>query len=406
MKAQLDPDFMHSAFDKVDNWRNFEYDKRILDALASLFHLKAPVTAVYKNHDKLFVSYNVQAEDRIKSQIKLGKNFLITGSVDDLLNFYLLMNVDFIDFIASQCRYEWLKLYQIYQEVNENVSFIEFKQEYIKTKKDLPQNLSKLEDFVALYKKLSSLSQKPFVDLIEQKNKSLKDVNKISDKKIKEKSLEELELSFIQKEKELLFKVASNYKDFYIIKEYMELVSSLKVDKTEFRELLFRPMQDCFKASYFIKQGYKIDDVIILDNKDDVHADTNVVDHFPLLKSFDYVGVSRLACGYCHEYLNQKTAFHRGTHGVIDPQWKMNLSSPQEEDFKESISAKAKKLDKGEEPLQHRKLSFDFFEKDIPFSEGKTLCKLKCDLLGSHNYDISDEYGYYIFTGDGYEQIG
>ena len=404
MKVQLDQDSLYSAFNKVDNWRDFGYSTRILDAFASLFHLKAPVTAVYKFQGKLFLSYNTQAEERIKSQVKLCNIFLKEGSVNDLLNFYLLMNTDFIDLIVNQCKCEWQKLYN--KECKTGLNFKQFKEQYIKENKLLPESLFKLENFIASYKKVSSLSEKPFVELIIQKNNQIKEANKISNIQAKEDFLKKSELSFIKEEEKLLISVAKDYKNFYIINDYIDLVLNLGIDKTEFKELLIHPLQDCHKIFYLMKNGYTVDDVVILDNKAGVHADINVVDNFPLIEKFDYLGVSRLACGYCHEYLDKKGVPHRGSHGIIDPNWKMNLSSPQEEPFKIIVQSKSKKLEKEHEPIQHRRLSYDFFEKDIQLDEKNTLCKLKCDLLGSHNYDVADEYGYYVFTGEGYIQIG
>ena len=144
---------------------------------------------------------------------------------------------------------------------------------------------------------------------------------------------------------------------------------------------------------------------MVLDNPNNIHADTNIIDYFKSSKYLDknYVGVSKLCCGYCHKYLEEAGYKHRGTHGVCDEKWKM--SSPLEEKFKNS-AIKIQEFDQNNQPIQYRKLSYDYFEKDIPFNEEKTLCKLKCDLLGSHNYDVADEYGYYVFTGEGYEQIG
>jgi len=378
-KNELDPNFLYSIVGLEDNWQKFDYNERILDAFANLFHFKAPVTAVHKYQDNLCVSYNTQPEEYMKIQAKLGKYILASGSADNLLTFYLLLNIDFLDFIEGQCRYEWQQLHKI---SNSTMNFKSFKKKCIEEKSH-PTSLLELEDFMSLIKETKAVLQLSISNFCSKKEESFKQVSKIQDKIQKALKVQEFNNTFDEIENDCLLKLFDELKKCSnVVSAYENILFSIKIDKTEFRELLFHPIQDCFKASYFIKQGYKINDIIILDNKDNVHADTNVVDHFPLVKSFDYIGVSRLACGYCHEYLNQKIAFHRGTHGIIDPQWKMNLSSPQEEDFKESISAKAKKLDKGEEPLQHRRLSFDSFEEKIP-----ELWKLK-EKLGFIKQDL------------------
>lgn len=173
-------------------------------------------------------------------------------------------------------------------------------------------------------------------------------------------------------EYEALFKT----KKYNIQPVYSELVGhSSKIINVELKELLIRPLQDCFKIKDYISKGYSIDKFILIDNKNGVHADINIADNFPLTKP-DYVGVSRLACGYCHDYLSKKEILHRGTHGIIDPKWKMNLPSPEEEDFKENILKHTQEVEKGSEPIQHRRLSFDYFEKDILIGNDQTLCRV------------------------------
>jgi hypothetical protein len=388
----LDYDGLYSIAKSQDNWQKFDYNQRILDAFASLFHFKAPVTAVHKYKDILCVSYNTQAEEYMKLQSKLGMCILKSGIIDELLAFYLLLNIDFLDFIESQCKYEWQ---QLHKSSNGELNFKNFKIECIKTKK-VPTFLSKLEDFVSLIKETKTALQLPISDFCSTKEKKLKVTSKIQDKGQKLLMLESLNNELDQPEKNCLEKSYQQLtnKNKNVIGAYKDILLNLKIDKTEFKELFFHPLQDCYKISHSIQLGYKVNDIIILDNKNGVHADTNVVDHFSLQNSFDYIGVSRLACGYCHEYLDKKHAFHRGTHGVIDPQWKMNLSGPQEDDFKEGISNKTQKLGKGEEPFQHRRLSLDkSIEQDIFLEENFSLFNLKekLDLIGEvHSIDIPE----------------
>jgi len=364
--GMFDYDSLYSIAESQDNWQKFDYSKRVLDAFASLFHFKAPVTAVHKYKDNLCVSYNTQAEEYMKLQSKLGMYILKSGKIDGLLAFYLLLNIDFIDFIESQCKYEWQQLHSLHKLNSGELNFKNFKIDCIKNNK-IPSFLSQLEDFLSLIKDSKTALQLPINNFCLAKEEKLKEANKIQDKNKKLLMLENLNNEFDQDKiyclEESFQQLTENSKS--VTNTYKGILLNLKIDKTEFKELFFRPLQDCYKISYFIQLGYEVNDVIILDNKNSIHADTNVVDHFSLEDSFGYIGVSRLACGYCHEYLDKKHVPHRGSHGVIDPQWKMNLSGPQEDDFKGSIFSKAQKLEKGKEPFQHRRLSFDDFEKKI-----------------------------------------
>ena len=64
-----------------------------------------------------------------------------------------------------------------------------------------------------------------------------------------------------------------------------------------------------------------IEDIIILPNP----AETNIVDNFPNnieLIDKQYIGASRLCCGYCHKYLDDNNYQHRGKHGICDKKWR------------------------------------------------------------------------------------
>lgn len=327
-KSEINLGDLYYSFKRIDNWENISYDKRVLDALTSLFHFKGTVTAGYYCDNVLYISYNEHIDpvkdNLMTNRIKLFSNENIKKySVENLLSVYLLLNIDFFELILSCFKYE----------------------------KALIQNQSKKD--TSIY------------DLFAECGNVIKTLKKDLDTSLAKGSIIEF----------------NNYKGINVV--YDKLIWNIvQIEQNdEIKQQLFRPLQDCLKVKYYLNDSsYSINKVIILDNKDNVHADTNVVDHFPLLKSFDYVGVSRLACGYCHEYLNKKDALHRGTHGVIDSGWKMNLSSPQEEPFKNIVQSKAKKLEKGQNIFQWRKLSFDSFEQKIPVSSEKTLWDLKVDL--------------------------
>ncbi|XVN40510.1 MAG: hypothetical protein RCO49_06840 [Rickettsia endosymbiont of Argas persicus] len=96
------PDFI--AFPKQDNWQNFDYNCRILDALASLLHFKSACGGMFKHKDNLYLSYNKQvntSEKLIIAQVNQMRDFIYNGSAEQLLTLYLLLNIDYIEFIKN-----------------------------------------------------------------------------------------------------------------------------------------------------------------------------------------------------------------------------------------------------------------------------------------------------------------
>ena len=95
----------------------------------------------------------------------------------------------------------------------------------------------------------------------------------------------------------------------------------------------------------------------------------------------NYIGVSKLCCGYCHKYLEDNHYQHRGTHGVCDDKWsipwnKVNEKSPIENNFKNSVEP-IEEFNQLNPPQQHRRLSIDNFEKEININKEDTLWKFK-----------------------------
>jgi hypothetical protein len=46
------------AYQYQDNWNNFDYNFRYLDALASLLHVQSDVAATIEYENKIYLSYN------------------------------------------------------------------------------------------------------------------------------------------------------------------------------------------------------------------------------------------------------------------------------------------------------------------------------------------------------------
>ena len=163
-----------------------------------------------------------------------------------------------------------------------------------------------------------------------------------------------------------------------VIKLYKSILTDYNNDVKEYLDRFLRPIQDSYKLHSYFNDFDNIQDITILPNPHAVHADVNVVACFQndaKLVDKPYIGVSKLCCGYCHKYLDDYEFLHRGTHGVCDDQWgapwfTKEGKSPLEDTFKESVKPE-KIFDIKDAPPQHRKLSFDNFEKDIKLSGDK-----------------------------------
>jgi len=162
------------------------------------------------------------------------------------------------------------------------------------------------------------------------------------------------------------------------LKKYTQLAHSTKAKDIEIKELLLRPLQDVNKVLHKTLNEYRIENYVVLDNKENLHAEYNISLYFPKVGLVDsyYIGVSKLSCGFCHTYLKLQGYEIRGTHGVCAPnKWRMNLS-PQSKDFKDQILLGLSEIEDEDAPLQYRRLSIDSFER----KELQELYQLKRDL--------------------------
>ena len=77
-KSEINLGDLYYSFKRIDNWENISYDKRVLDALTSLFHFKGTVTAGYYCDNVLYISYNEHIDpvkdNLMTNRIKLFSN--------------------------------------------------------------------------------------------------------------------------------------------------------------------------------------------------------------------------------------------------------------------------------------------------------------------------------------------
>jgi hypothetical protein len=290
------------AYQYQDNWKNFDYGFRYLDALASLLHVQTDVDATIEYEDNVYLSYNSTLTNQNKKYVNFIQNVLTNLKdyvPDHILGIYLTFNMDFIELVK-------------------------------KTRNHIDGDGRKLiETFVKSYKETNGVLEK-----------NLKHAQKVE-------NLDKFTHDIVLKYKSILLYLSENKFNYHL-------------------NTFLRPLQDSYKLYDFLVKSYMYKDLVVLENPNNLHADSNIIDYFKNSKYLDknYVGVSKLCCGYCHKYLEEAGYKHRGTHGVCDDKWKMN--SPLEIKFKSSAK-KILEFDQDNPPPQHRRLSFDEeIESEIP----------------------------------------
>lgn len=324
-----------SSSPKLDNWRHISYQDRILDALANLFCVFTDCAAVVQYKGTLYLSFNAQVFSKDLARVNHEIKAITTC-------------------IHTGSIEQLLSLHLLL-----NSNFMEFVKNQIRHEAPGPlkDSLSQLKAiYTSLKPKLQSSAQSDCFnpdDYLAVHN-AYRDVL--------------LQLLHQQKAKDVV-------------------------------EQLLRPLQDVVKVYHCTNgEDFAFQDVKILDNKDGAHAEYNITMHFPLTKYLEssYIGISKLCCGFCHEYLSAMGYHHRGTHGWCDQKWK--LLSPQDREFKEQLYKKYH-AHPANPPEQRSDLSDDEFEGDmaLPMSTtpspiiGWSLAYLKT-ALGLPVYSVYDDH--------------
>ena len=148
-------------------------------------------------------------------------------------------------------------------------------------------------------------------------------------------------------------------------------------------------MQDVEKLVHYISIHNITVDVIIIDNPESAHAETNLAAAFPKLGGDTYIGIAKLCCGACDSFLDAVFHYqHRGTHGLVD-QW--NAPLIQFKSVLDELKQKSKKFDqkilRDHYITQDRDLSDDesFNPEDFLFNDTQFAFqqyKNECELYG------------------------
>jgi hypothetical protein len=253
------------AYEREDNWRDFGYDKRYLDALGSVFLVNGnnnKVATVHRVKDKFFLSYNRNAS---KEDIKVLQNivgFINNNNDKSLLIYHLAYNeIDFHGVISS-----YINRYTVADEIKQKAMF--------------------------------------FIKTVQQfKKKSTNDINNITN----------------QYFTLLTILSASNNLDLDPLKvEFSKIIIRPLQDVRKLLHYLHN--NDNTPINYEL---VKLTHPLSSGNKPlNLHSDVNVVREFPCPQEGDYIGVSRLCCAPCHTVVSQHKYDHRGTHGIVFQDWK------------------------------------------------------------------------------------
>ena len=306
-----------------DNYNQFSYSYRYLDAMASLIHIQTDVDAVVEHDNKIYVSYNSTVKKLEYNH--QGKKYSL--SAEKYKNFML-------DLLQNLEQYPKDYLLGIYLSFN--------------------------VDFLSLVKKSKNHVDDNCVELIKN-------------------FLSEHDNFYFVNREESIPKIVDCYKS---ILEYLSIFDDKHLST------FIRPIQDSYKLYEYLTDSDRnkdITDLVILENVNSSHADSNIANYFTDGQYLDknYIGVSKLCCGYCHKYLEDKHYQHRGTHGVCDDKWsipwnKVNEKSPIENNFKNSVEP-IEEFNQLNPPQQHKRLSFDKNLELQKIDNENTLCNIKAN---------------------------
>lgn len=296
------------AFSEEDNWSKFGYDLRYLDAIASFFHFATPCAAAIEYKDKIYISYNSTLSEKPYSKLL------------DICNLTLIRIANMKDTPEKKAQDSILGLYLL------NFGFSEFARKGADKCKKCPETHESksaqiLEGFELIRTSVLSMLGK----------ESDPDIPSITKK---------------------------------LINQYFKILECVDSDTNlaPHEESYLRPLQDSLKLHYCITSGIiPYEEITILKNPHGLHAEYNISTHFPFIELLDknYIGVSKLCCGYCHAYLSGAGYEHRGTHGMCD-KW---IPLPgQGERIKELVDKETWQRGK---PNQQKRLSWDEFEAEI-----------------------------------------
>lgn len=399
-----------------DNWHDFTYDQRYLDALAAIFHVQGKCAAIVPYNDKFYLSYNETSYTIDKKGIKKeGSAFKIKKLIEENLNLqdiesllflYLSYNKNFTLTISEE-NLEQLynvpeglqnQLKHIYDMIIENTQKLiddttvqplinNLLQQKVKIEEDIFKAKS---EFNTLKEEILEQSNvlKHAIQGIQSKN-SGKERQVFDPNKLKYLDIEDTSLT--EGKKYPAYKYREIISSYFQLKELIPKLKNFSETESDgFLNLVknfIRPLQDIEKLVHYVSEHYITVAVEIIDNPNSAHAETNLAAAFPKLGEDTYIGIAKLCCGACDSVLDAVFHYqHRGTHGLVD---KWNAPLIQFQSVLDELKQKSKKFDqkilRDNYTTQDRDLSDDesFYPEDFifnntqfAFQQYKNECKL------------------------------
>lgn len=319
---------MRIYFERQDNWKSFTYDQRYLDSLASILQVQGKCAAVtyVPEKGKYWLSYN---ENKAAKTDKIVKRLvdLIISAKDNVESEKLLVGL----YLASNYYYG----YSLDDMRPSMDKFLD----------------SKAENYNAFIKYINHLiTQNP-------RDPSRKDLisyrNRYFNQKGQETLLQKLHEQYDNKKESSWFKDLTQeyYKILNLIQTLPPLRPSPLLTLPD-KSFIFTPETDVKKLVFYLRQkNISTIDYEILNNDPKYHAEVNIKVKLDTLQNkqiknkpeittginlevlkqvkdatsgiadqdSNYIGISKLCCAVCHDYLGDKTLDHRGTHGIFFP---------------------------------------------------------------------------------------
>ncbi len=394
-------DYLHRDAHEDRYWDNHDqlsqYGKRLLpykttriyDAIASFFSFIYPCVAIKSTDKKM--SYNksftekqtITFKNQATEQLIFNtlKKCLLVKNESLVLKLYLLLNTEFINFISVRAEHEISeeKIKKYFTDIKfarvEAFDLFQFQHLKLLKQKLVGTNLAQYKkqmleshpDIKQLNVQIKLLIKVLTTDQSAQSSEqdNIKKNLSILRKELRElKDRLEIELTnFFDKEYNLELLKNDKFERLYNL--YKSLIDEvLNSDNSLTQELLgelLRPIQDTTKIIYILQTNINIEHLVnemeVIPNPDCKHTEYNIFTEEGNDSKEDYIGVSKLCCGYCHHELGINKINHRGTHGVLDHAWNPQNIRNQIDEELTIIEAPA--------TYQHRRLSFDDFEHHI-----------------------------------------
>eukprot|EP01041_Mallomonas_annulata_P012966 gene12966-27369_t len=285
------------VYDIMDNWKDHLFESsRYLDTIAALLAIQKPCTAVAYYNNTFIVSYNSSPSEVTENILKDITTLLKQRKSNiELIPYYLLFNNDFQNALSNHVFHlqnpaEYGHVFNMLKAYIYNTSTVKFE----------------LENRCFTVQEVNDILKNKFTSIIPYTELDI--INNSINKRLTEVS------NTMKNKNKIMNKFTESYFDILKLLE--------TIDDEQLRQIMIRPYQDTVKAcGYFEKLVSPCKEIMfdILQNPRKIHAEVNIAKEYPFMLESNYIGISKLCCGACHNTLEQYKYKHRGSHGVIFP---------------------------------------------------------------------------------------